>query len=139
MKLDNKNNPYEDIINLPRHISNSRIPMSQRDRAAQFAPFSAVVGYDKAVKEAARHTENRRELDESQKEELDNKLRDIEFNIKKDYYIRITYFQADASKLGGTYITIIGVVEKINRYTKELYMKDSNVIKIQDIYSIIDN
>ena len=58
---------YLDIINLPRHISTRRAPMSISNRAAQFAPFAALTGYESSIREAARFTEQRIEPDEDQK------------------------------------------------------------------------
>ena len=136
-KVNNKENPYADIIKLPRHISSKRSHMSLADRAAQFSPFSAVVGHDSAVKEAARYTDERKELDESQKAEIDNKLRELSENLPNEFDVKIVYFKDDELKSGGKYICKIGKVNKIDKYAMEVYMLDGTVIAIDEIYSII--
>ena len=55
--------PYDDIIHLPHHVSQNHPQMPMLDRAAQFAPFAALTGYEAAVGETARLTAERRELD----------------------------------------------------------------------------
>ncbi len=80
-KIDNDKSKYEDIIHLPHHVSSKRPQMSLKDRAAQFAPFAAVVGHEKAVKETARLTERRRELDEMEKAIINEQLREIESQL----------------------------------------------------------
>ena len=64
---------YEDIINLPHHVSPTRPQMPMSDRAAQFAPFAALTGYDAAIKETGRQTDVRIELDEEALTALDMK------------------------------------------------------------------
>jgi len=129
-------NSYDDIIDLPRHESSHRSKMSMRDRAAQFAPFSAVVGHDTAVKEAARHTVQKRELDEMQKSSIDDHLREIESDLPDGYNVEIVYFQPDASKTGGQYFTKIGKVKKFITYEKVILMLDGTRIPIEDIYNV---
>ena len=75
-------NDYDDIINLPHHQSKNHPHMSMHDRAAQFAPFAALTGYDDAVKEARRLTDSKPELDENKLEELDQKLADLMIRMK---------------------------------------------------------
>lgn len=103
---------YDDIINLPRHISKNRQAMSNKDRAAQFSPFAALTGHYDEVKEAARITEERVELDEYMKESLNHKLQILANNIIKQPEINITYFKPDTKKEGGSYITIKGRLKK---------------------------
>ena len=104
---------YDDIIHLPRHVSKKRSKMPLKDRAAQFAPFSAVVGHNTAVKEAARHTEKRRELDETGKSLVDEKLREVDMYLPNHVRVEVIYFEADHLKAGGQYLTEIGLVSKI--------------------------
>lgn len=90
---------YDDIINLPRHISNKRSPMAIKDRAAQFSPFAALTGHDGAIKETARVTEKRVELDEYMKVDLSKRLQIIANRLDEDHEISITYFQPDQKRM----------------------------------------
>lgn len=134
-KTLNKSTSYDDLLDLPRHESSHRAKMSMRDRAAQFSPFSAVVGHDTAVKEAARHTVKRRDLDETQKSSIDDQLREIESQLPTDFNVEIVYFEPDTSKTGGQYITKIGKVKKILVYESIVLMLDDTRISIEEIYS----
>lgn len=127
---------YDDIINLPRHVSKTRPQMPIIDRAAQFAPFAALTGHDAAVKETARLTEERVDLDEYMKEALNHKLLIIADQIKEHPEISITYFLADEKKDGGAYATSTGKVKKIDIYEGTLIMTDEIVIPIDEIISI---
>ena len=91
-------NQYDDIINLPHHVSSKRKSMSMLDRAAQFSPFAAMTGHDLAIKETARLTDQRKELDENEKNILDEKLRIVVEQIKSLQEIEIVYFQPDELK-----------------------------------------
>ena len=90
---------YEDILYLPHHTSPSRPPMPMSDRAAQFSPFAALTGYEAAVKEAARLTEQRIELDENEKAILDAKLSLLQKNLSLSPEVTLTYFQPDKQKI----------------------------------------
>lgn len=125
---------YEDIINMPHHVSSKRQPMSMIDRAAQFSPFAALTGYDAAVKETARLTDKRIELDEYEKAALDAKLRIALENRGEE--IIITYFKPDTKKDGGAYISITGKIKKIDEYKREVILVDGLKISIEDIMEI---
>ena len=127
---------YEDIISLPRHVSSKRTKMKVKDRAAQFAPFSAVVGHETAVKEAARLTEKRRDLDELEKAIINDQLGDIESQLPIEFDISFVYFQPDDLKQGGSYIEKTGRVKKIDTYTSQVCMMDGTRIDINEILSI---
>lgn len=127
---------YEDIINLPRHVSKTRRPMSRIDRAAQFSPFAALTGHDAAVKETARLTDKRIELDEYMKESINQRLLTIAEWINEHIEINITYFQPDENKEGGSYINAKGTAKKIDEYKKIVVMSDNTEIPIDDIVSI---
>lgn len=129
-------NKYNDIINLPRHISKIRPPMAIKDRAAQFAPFAALTGHDAAVKETARLTDNKVELDEYLKDALNDRIQIIVCRIKEQPEIAITYFQRDTKKDGGAYVTAIGMAKKINIYERVVVMADGTEISIDEIISI---
>ncbi|NLJ96228.1 MAG: YolD-like family protein [Clostridiales bacterium] len=127
---------YDDIINLPHHVSKSRPQMSTINRAAQFSPFAALTGYEEAVKETARVTDRRIELDEATKAILDEKLRILHEQLSDKPEITVTYFQPDDNKAGGSYITSNGIVKKIDRFNKAIVMEDGARILIEDIISM---
>ena len=127
---------YEDIIYLPHPVSRNHPPMPVGDRAAQFAPFAALTGYEEAVEEAARLTECRIELDRDRIEELDRELRRLREHIKERPEADIVCFKADERKTGGALVTLSGRVKKIDEYEGGLIMADGSVIAIEDIYGI---
>lgn len=126
-------NQYEDIIDLPYEKSTRRAPMPVADRAAQFAPFAALTGYDAAVRETARLTERRIELDEYETEALNRKLLFVKSHLADEPVIYVTYFLPDAKKEGGAYVKKTGTVKKIKTYEGQLVMKDNTVIPLRDI------
>lgn len=127
---------YDDIIELPHHVSRSHPHMPVSDRAAQFSPFAALTGYDDAVAETARLTDSKHELDEYEKEMINEKLQIVLDNISENPSISITYFIPDKKKSGGSYITASGSVQKIDNYKHFILMQDNRVIPIDDILSI---
>lgn len=127
---------YDDIINLPHHVSTTHPQMSLIDRAAQFAPFAALVGYDAAVKETARLTNKRIELDEYEKEALNERLRFVADWMEERPEITITYFQPDDKKDGGAYMTVTGCVKKIDDYQGIVCLTDGTKIPIEEIFEI---
>ena len=129
-------NNYEDIINLPHHVSKKHPQMSIWSRSAQFAPFAALTGYDEAVKETARLTDKRLEIDEGLKNILNNKLQYILQNKSLQPEITFTYFVYDNKKSGGKYIEKTGVVKKIDLNEKYIMLKDKTKISIDEIINI---
>lgn len=127
---------YDDIINLPHHVSTTRPHMTATDRAAQFSPFAALTGYDAAIKETARLTDERVKLDEYMKDALNDRLLIVANRIKEHPEIAITYFQPDAKKNGGTYVTAISTAKKIDEYKRIVVMNDGTAITIDEIISI---
>lgn len=127
---------YEDILHLPHYVSNLRPQMLMADRAAQFSPFAAVVGHETAVKEAARDTDHRKELDELEKAIIDDQLREIESQLPNGLEVEIVYFKPDELKAGGQYMTKVGKVKKIDVYEKAILMVDGMRIAVEEIYSI---
>ena len=107
------NNPYADIINLPHHVSKVHPQMSMAQRAAQFSPFAALVGYEDVIDETARQTDSKRELDETEKIELDRKLCVIESHLAEKPLVEIEYFIPDKTKAGGEYVFKSGSIVKI--------------------------
>ena len=134
--FDTDKHQYDDIINLPHHTSPTRPRMSAIDRAAQFSPFAALTGYDAAVKETARLTEERIELDEYAKADLDAKLQMIHDNFADKPEISITYFIPDERKAGGAYVTVTGTIKKIDTYEQNLIMTEGPIIPINEIIQI---
>lgn len=101
---------YDDIIGLPHHVSAVHKPMPMIKRAAQFAPFAALTGYDAAIEESARLTEDWIEADESHLEELDRRM--LEASVTKEK-VTITYFVPDSKKTGGKYVNAAGRIRRI--------------------------
>lgn len=127
---------YDDIINLPHHESTRHPKMPALDRAAQFMPFSALTGHDAAVMETQRLTDDRTELDESRKEELDARLQFIREHLLQEPQACITYFVPDAKKGGGAYLTVTGAVRKMEETRHEVIMENETVIPMEDIREI---
>lgn len=127
---------YDDIIHLPHHVSTKHPHMALIDRAAQFSPFAALTGHGAAIKETARLTDERVELDEYMKNVLSNKLQIIAERLKDKPEIEITYFQPDEKKNGGAYVTAAGSVKKIDEYERIVVMTDRKEISIDDIVAI---
>lgn len=127
---------YDDMIHLPHHISDTHPHMTIIDRAAQFSPFAALTGHDAAIKETARLTNERIELDEYEKEALNERLQIIVDNIKEEPQIEVTYFQPDGKKDGGAYVTITSRIKKIDKYERMIFMKDGITIPMDDIVII---
>lgn len=127
---------YDDILQLPHHVSNLHPQMTIENRAAQFAPFAALTGYGDAVSETARRTDQKVELDENYKEVLDEKLRGIQSHISKRPQVRITYFKPDAEKEGGAYLTVTVALKKIDSYARKIVLQNNEEIEIQDIINI---
>lgn len=127
---------YDDIMNLPHHVSATRPHMSAIDRAAQFSPFAALTGYGDAIKETARLTGERVELDEYMKDVLSVRLQIIADQLKEHQEIAITYFQPDEKKNGGAYVTVIGRAKKIDEYERVVVMTDGTRVPIDEIASI---
>lgn len=127
---------YDDIIDLPHHVSKTRPQMAVIDRAAQFSPFAALTGHNAAIEETARLTEERVELDEYIKEALNAKLQIIADQLKEYPEIAITYFKPDEKKNGGAYITANSTVKKIDEYERVVIMTDEIKIPIDEIIGI---
>ena len=133
MKYDKQ---YDDIINLPHHVSKKHPQMSLYARSAQFAPFAALTGYEDAIKETSRETSEKIYIDDELKSILDSKLQIIMEHIKNKPEISFTYFIPDSKKDGGSYITVIGIVRKIDLYNQIIYLANNTEIPINDIINI---
>ena len=127
---------YDEIINMPRHVSPTRRKMSSLERAAQFAPFAALTGYEGILDEEQRQTFKKLELSEDAIYELNVRLNLISENLGRDYFVRIIYFVNDERKDGGRYITYEGMIVRIDDYLKSLFTENGIEIPIGDIYGI---
>ena len=134
--MSNKISRYSDIINYPHHQSERRPHMSVYNRAAQFAPFAALTGYEESIEETARLTDRRIELSEYEIEELNAKLNFIQEHIKERPEVTITYFQPDERKEGGSYITVAGKVRRIDEVIGVLVFEDEKIICLETIIEI---
>ena len=128
--------PYEDIVNLPPHISKKHPQPSMLDRAARFAPFAAITGYEEMVLEEARVTEERIDLDEGALLLLNEKLNMIQEFLDEEPEVTITYFEPDKRKSGGAYVSVTGTVKRIDEYEHLVIMDDGKKIRISEIYNL---
>ena len=128
--------PYEDIVDLPHHISKKHPQPTMADRAARFAPFAAITGYEEMVLEEARVTDERIEMDESSKAALNEKLNMILEVVDEQPEVSITYFEPDKKKSGGAYVNITGIVKRIDEYEHFVIMTDGKKINIDEIYNL---
>ena len=129
--------PYDDIIYLPHHVSQNYPQMSMHDRAAQFAPFAALTGYEASVGETARLTSERRELDPQEAEELNRRLTDLAARLPDHPEVTVEYFVPDDRKAGGAYVTVTGVVRHISIAKRVLVMEDGTEIPMEDVDSVV--
>ena len=129
-----ENYKYRDIENLKRPKSNKYRTMPLLDRAAQFSPYAALTGYDDAVKEAARLTQEKIILDESEKEIISNKIILILENL--DHFANIKYFIKDDRKSGGKYNIAKGNIKKFDGFEKTIKMENGLIIPIEDIVDV---
>ena len=127
---------YADIINLPHHVSERHPQLGKDSYAAQFSPFAALTGYDGVVSEAARFTEERALLDEQEKSILDAKLNAAAHGALKGKRTAITYFLPDGKKEGGEYVTVTGIVKKIDATKKLVVFTDGSTVPVEDIYDV---
>lgn len=136
--MNNDISKYDDIINLPHHVSKKHPQMSIEARSAQFAPFAALTGHSDTIKETARLTNERIEIDEELKTIIDNKLQIIQEQISLRPEVSITYFMSDEKKNGGEYVTVVGNVKKIDEYKQVIILTDNTIIPINDMIDITE-
>ena len=129
-------NDYSDIINLEHYEPKYHKRMSMESRSAQFAPFSALVGYSDAINETSRLTDIKHELDEDKKEDIDKTLKLIGDNIRNKPLIKVIYFVPDNKKNGGKYEEYEGIVKKIDNINKYIIVKNKIII-YNNIYDIL--
>ncbi len=127
---------YDDIIHLPHHVSKRHPQMRLYCRAAQFAPFAALTSYGEVVAETARHTSPKVEMMEDDRELLDRKLSILFSNLAERPTVSITYFQPDAHKEGGSYLTVTGVVKAICDSERMILMDNGKRIGVDSIIGL---
>ena len=127
---------YDEIMELPHHVPKTRPQMPMSDRAAQFAPFAALTGYDSAIKETGRLTDEKIELDEEALTALDMKYQLLMDSFDDAPEVTITYFQPDKRKAGGKYITATSTVKKVDNFERRITMQDGTKIPMDDVLSI---
>ena len=127
---------YDEIMGLPHHVSRTRPQMPMSDRAAQFAPFAALTGYDSAIKETGRLTDEKIELDEEALTTLDMKYQFLMDALDDEPEVTITYFQPDERKAGGKYVSATGTVKKVDDFERRITMRDGAKIPMDNVLSI---
>lgn len=127
---------FDDIINLPHHVSATRPQMSMLDRAAQFSPFAALTGYDAAIKETGRLTDEKVEMDEEALNILNMKFQILARSLDEEPEVTFTYFKPDERKTGGAYIEVTGTVKKVNDFERLIVMQNGMKIPMDDILNI---
>ena len=127
---------YEDIINRPHHVSKARPQMSELERAAQFAPFAALTGYDSAIKETGRLTGERIELDEEALNDLNMRYQLLVDALDEEPEVEITYFKPDERKSGGEYVTVTGTVKKVDDFERLITMQNGTKIPMDDVLAV---
>ena len=130
------NNRYNEIINLPHHVSKTRPQMPMSDRAAQFAPFAALTGYDAAIKETGRLTDEKIEMDEEALNILNMKFQILVDSLDDEPEVTFTYFKPDERKAGGAYIEVTGTVKKVDDFERLIVMQNGTKLPMDDILNI---
>ena len=127
---------YSDIINLPHHVSRNHPQMPMETRAAQFAPFAALTGYDAVIHETARLTDKQVELEEYDNERLNRIFSEIMDSLEEHPVVTVSYFKPDEHKAGGAYVTVTGQLKKIDTYEQLMVMEDGTAIPIGNIMDL---
>ena len=138
MKRQNKHR-YDYMLGMQRPQPGGRARMPMMERAAQFGAFRALSGYEEAILETGRVTNEKMELGECQQTELDMKLRYIKENLGIVPEISVTYFIPDDRKQGGVYAAHTGYVRQIKEFEKQVIFEDGTEIPIEEIYAINSN
>ena len=128
--------PYDDIINFPHHVSVSHPHMPNIERAAQFSPFAALTGFEEAIEETARLTDDLRDISDSEREKLDAALAGLMRNPDPKADVKITYFMPDARKEGGEYVTENVRIRRVDTGSREIVTTDKRRISIDMILSL---
>ena len=124
---------YDDILYLPHPTSTRHPRMPISERAAIFSPFAALTGHAGAIAETARLTDQKMELDEDTKAELDRRQAVLLEHIAEQPEITVTWFQPDERKDGGAYLTTTGQLKKIDQVERRLFLLDGTKIPLDDV------
>ena len=127
---------YADIIDLPHYEPKHHPRMSMWNRAAQFAPFAALTGYDAAIQESGRLTDNWVGLSESGNEEMNRKMELIVSMLPEHPSVTIEYFVPDEHKAGGSYQSVTGAVKRIDDIERFIELTDGTKVVIGAIRDI---
>ena len=127
---------YDDIINLPRHISDKHPHMSIHDRAAQFAPFAALTGHSEAVSETARYVDEKIDLGEDAIKEIQDALNYIQEHISQSPQVAITYFVVDDRKRGGRYVSETVKIKYVDNLEQNIRFDNGVCVKFENIFDI---
>ena len=127
---------YDDMIDLPHHVSKKYPQMPISKRAAQFAPFEALNGCKEEIEELVRYVDPKQVLSEDQRDELDEKLRKIILEEEQHPRIKITYFEEDEKKDGGKVKTVVGKLEKVDVIRGSIVLTDNNAISLRSLTDI---
>ena len=127
---------YSDIINLPHHVSHNHPQMPMEARAAQFAPFAALTGYDAVIHETARQTDKQVELEDYDNERLNRIFSELMDSLEEHPVVTVSYFKPDEHKAGGAYVTVTGQLKKIDTYEQLMVMENGTAIPIGNIMDL---
>ena len=127
---------YSDIINLPHHVSHNHPQMPMEARAAQFAPFAALTGYDAVIHETARQTDKHVELEEYDNERLNRIFSELMDSLEEHPVVTVSYFKPDEHKAGGAYVTVTGQLKKVDTYEQLMVMENGTAIPIGNIMDL---
>lgn len=128
--------PYDDIIHLPHHVSETRSRMSAHDRAAQFSPFAALTGYEESIEEMRRIVDAPAELDVDGIAMVDEKLRLLAGRLEEKPLVTLTCFVPDSRKQGGAYVSVTGYVKRVDPHEKAVLLTDGKSIPFARIYDV---
>ena len=130
---------YDDIIDLPHPTSKRHPPMPVSDRAAQFAPFAALTGYEDAIEEAARLTDEQEELGEDAQRELNDKLRLLMASAEQHPELTVTYFEPDTKEAGGRYVTLTNCLKRIQVVAQTIEFTSGKKVPLASVLDIESN
>jgi len=129
-------NEYDDIINLPHHVSDKRKPMSMMNRAAQFAPFAALTGHSEAINETARLTAAKKQLSNEDLTRLSKRLAFALSHAKEKPVLTFTVFVPDKLKKGGEYMEIRGSIKRIDGFSRIIHLHDGKELPLDNIIDV---
>lgn len=127
---------YDAILHLPHHVSEKHPTIPMEERAAQFSPYAALTGFGAVIDETRRLTDPRRALSEEALARLNRQYQLLSEHLTVRPEITLTYFQPDAKKDGGAYLTLTGRVKKVEAYEQRLVLEDGKAVAMENIMSM---